>query len=151
MALTGVEIELHTFHIDTIEQLLNVFGAELVCRNAEAKAVHTLVQDVQCLGIGFLGASTFDVLAHMPGIVSGLVATYVGELARQGVHQREFVHILLAVERFHTEPLIGPPHHFLLIIGTLEVNLNLVPPFLGGRGREIRKQFFFVICHDSCN
>ena len=148
VALTGLEVELHAVAVDALEQLCDVVGAELVAGNLEAQRVHTALHDVERLGVGLLRTVAHDVLTHKPAVVGLLVTAHVGELARQGVHGGQLVHILLAIERLHGESFVGSPHHLFLIIRTLEVHLNLVAPFLTRGGCEVRKEFLFTFCHD---
>ena len=83
----------------------------------------------------------------MPRVVIGLVATNIGKFAGKGIHRCQIFHILLTVEGFHGETFVGSPYHFLLIIRTLEVHLNLLAPLLGRGSSKIREKLFFVICH----
>ena len=147
MTLTGLEVQLNAFCVNTFQQGCNISCTQFVGGDDEAEAVNALVQDVQGLGVGFVGALTLDVLTDVPLVVGGLVAAQVGELAGKGVGVGQLVHVLLAVERFHGETFVGSPNHLLLIVCSLEVNLNLVAPFLAAWGSEIREKFFFAICH----
>lgn len=81
------------------------------------------------------GRFALDVLTDTPLVVGGFVAAHIRELAGQGVHCGQLVHIFLAVERLHAEAFVRSPDHLFLIVGTLEVYLNFVAPFLT-RGRS---------------
>ena len=148
LALASAEVQLDAIHVDTLEQRLDILCAHLLRGDAEAEARHALVKDVERLGIGLFGAFTLDVLTDIPFVVGGFVAAHVGELTGEGVDKRQLIYIFLQVEGLHAEAFVGSPHHFLLIVRTLEVHLNLVAPFLTARGGKVRKEFFFTICHN---
>ena len=149
VTLTGAEAHLDAVAADAIEESLYERCAHLVARDAEAEGVDALVQDVQCLGVSLLGIVSLDVLTDVPLVVVLLVATDEGEFAGQRIDGSQLVHVLLQIERLHGETFVGSPHHFLLVVSALEVNLNLVAPFLAGRGGEVREEFFFTICHSK--
>ena len=147
VALAGAEAHLDDVAANAVKQRLDELGAHLVTGNAETEGVDAFVEDVQRLGVGFLGICDNDVLANVPLIVVLLVAAHEGELARKGVDGGQLVHVFLQIERLHGETFVGSPNHFLLVVSALEIDLNLVAPFLAGGGGEVREEFFFTICH----
>ena len=147
LALASLEVELYAFGLDAVKKSGDVLGAQFLGGNVEADAVHALVEDVKRLFVCCLGAFALDVLTDVPFVTRSLVAANIGELTGQGVNGGQFVHVFLAVERFHGESFVGSPNHLFLIVCSLEVYLNLLAPFLGAGGGKIRKKFFFIICH----
>ena len=151
VALAGAEVQFNAVGADAVEQGCKILLVALVGRHVETEAVDALVQDVESLGVSSLGIDLFDVLTDKPLVVVLLVASDVRELARQGIHRCQLIDILLTIKRLHGETFVGSPYHFLLVVSALEVYLNLVAPFLAGRGGEVREEFFFTICHSKLN
>ena len=81
-----------------------------------------------------------DVLAHLPHIVRHMLAAGVGLLAGVDVEVFETFKVLGAVVGAHFEALDSFPHELLLIVGTLEVLVDYLLPFLGRNRREFAKQ-----------
>ena len=148
VTLAGAEAHLHAVAADAAQQRLDELCVQVFSVETEAERVNTLVQDVESLCVGFLRVCDNDVLANIPDIVVFFVAADEGKLAREGVHCGQLVHVFLQIKRLHGESLRGSPHHFLLVVSALEVNLNLVTPFLTCRGGEVREELFFIFCHN---
>ena len=81
-----------------------------------------------------------DVLAHLPHIVGHMLAAGVGFLAGVGVEVFETFKVLGTVVGAHIETLDSFPHEFLLVVGTLEVLVDHLLPFLGRNRWKFAKQ-----------
>ena len=148
MTLAGVEINLYNITENTIKQLLDEISTYRITRDCKRKGVDTLVQDVKSLCVGSLGIRSVNLLTHIPQIVVFLVTTNEWEFVWHGIRSLQFLYILTAVERLHTKAFICLPYQAFLKVCTLEVNLDLVKPLLGGRRRKLGKEFLFVISHN---
>ena len=136
VSLAGAEVQFHCVGLDAFEQGGDEVRAELLAGHFEAQRSDAFVQQVECLGVGLAGICRINVLAHVPAVVVFLVASQVGKLAGQGVGLRHAFEIFAAVKRFHVEPFVGPPHHFLLIVRSLQIHLDFVHPFLAGKSSK---------------
>ena len=148
VTLAGREIYLDDVAIDAVEQLLNKLLADILSCDAERERVDALVENVECLSVGSLGIVGSDFLTDVPCVVVLLVATNKRELAWQSVRSVKFIDILLTVERLHVEALWRTPYQAFLKISTLQVNLDLVEPFLSGRCLKLGEEFLLGVTHN---
>ena len=146
MTWTGAEVQVDNLAENAVEQRLDERSTHVLALDAEAQRVDTLVQDVECFGIGLFGIADCDVLTNVPLVVVLLVATNEGEFTRQGLRCLQIFQVFTTIERLYVKTFICSPYESLLEIGTFQVNLNLVQPLLLGWRLELGEEFFFV-CH----
>ena len=113
--------------------------------DTETERINTFVENVKCLRIGCDSILGIDVLTDIPLIGVLLVAAYEWELAGQCFRGLQFQHVFPAIEGLHIETFVCPPYEFLVEIGTFQVNLDLVQPFLSGRSLKLAEEFFLVV------
>ena len=145
MALACGEVYIDALKADALKECVDELGADVAALDFESQRVDTLVEDVERFGIGSLGIIGNDVLTHAPYIVVFLVTTHKRELTRQSIGGGKTLDVFSAVERLHVEALIGSPYQLLVEVCSLQVNLNLVKPFLFCRSLKLGKEFFFAI------
>ena len=145
MALAGGEVHFHDVAKDSVEQGLDEGCVDILSGKTEAQRVDALVQHVFRLGIGGLGIVGDNVLAYIPQVVVLLIAAHKGELARQRLRRFQLQYVFPAIERLYGKPLVGSPYHAFLEIGTFQVHLDLVKPFLCGRCLKLGQEFFSFV------
>ncbi len=138
------EVDADSVDIDALEEGGHVVDA-LDALGAEAQGGGSAFDGVEGDAVGFLKVVDADVLAHFPHVVVGMLATGEGFLAGVAVEVLEAFEVFGAVVGFHLEALDGLPDEFLLVVGTFEVFVNHLFPFLGGDGWEFAEQF--VVFH----
>ena len=97
----------------------NKFFTYLLTWYAEAQRVDTLVENVQCLSIGFFGIVSLYFLTNVPCVVIFFVASYKGIFPGQSTGSVKFLYILSTVEGLYVETFCSAPNKALLKISTL--------------------------------
>ena len=138
VVLRAHEVDAHGVDIDALEQGghvvegFDVLGAEAQRGGAALHGVHRHT-------VGLHHIRDADVLAHLPLVAALLLAARVGFLARVTVQIFKSFQVLGAVVGLHLEAFQRAPYEFLLVVGTFEVFVDYLLPFLGRDGREFAK------------
>ena len=135
--LTSREVQFHTFGTNAFEQCFDIFRTKVLLVDIETERIHTLVQQVECLGIGFLGTFHLDVLTNIPSVVIFLGTSEVRELSRKSFGCLQAFQVFLTVERFHFKSFVGLPNQFLFKVSAFQVGCNLFHPRFGRNARKI--------------
>ena len=149
--MTGTSGEVHLHHIteDLVEQCLDGLLADHLARDMESQRVDTLVEDIERLGIGSLRIfAHHNVLTNVPRVRVLLVTTHERELTGECIGGFQIRQVFTAIEGLYIKTFIGSPYQTFLEVGTFQIDLNLIKPFLGGRRSKLGKEFLFI-CHSS--
>ena len=145
--LACAEVQLNDFTLNSFKKSLNELCADILSRNVETQRINTPVQYVKGLGVSFFGIGSIDFLSYIPFIVVFLVSTYKWELTRKCLWCFQLINIFLQIERLYIEALVCTPNETFVKVGSLQVFLNFVKPFLACGRLKLAKELFFVIRH----
>ena len=129
------EVQLDSLGHNALEQDGQCFLVDLIATKLEAQRGNPLVEDIQCLFIGFLGVIYIDVLTDEPLIVHTRGAD-IGVLCRHHFGGRETFEVFATIEGVDVESFVGTPDELTLEVSSLQVGHDLVLPFLCANGRE---------------
>ena len=147
VSLTSREVQFHAVRTNILQQGFDIFRAQFFRLHMERERIHPLVQDIQCLGIGFLGRFHLDFLTNQPFVVVLLRSSEVRELTGKRIGGLQALQVFHTVERFHFKSFVCLPNEFLLKVRSLQVGGHLLHPLFGGNRRKVREEFFFTVCH----
>jgi hypothetical protein len=138
------EVDAYSVNVDALEEGGHIVEG-LDALGAESQGGGTAFDGIEGDAVGLLEVLDVDVLTHFPYIVVGMFTTGEGFLTGIAVEVLEAFEVFGAIVRFHLEALDGLPDEFLLVVGSFEVFVNHLFPFLGGNGWEFAEQF--VVFH----
>ncbi len=147
---SGNEVDFHALQADVLQQSVHVrFGKLSASVQHEAQGVHSPVEYVKRLLVGFGHILHHNVLAYVPVVVVLFVSPNERKFTRKTTQILQVFHILQPVHRLNIETFIGSPHKLFVKIGPFQVHSDFVNPLLHSVRRKLTEKLTILFfCHN---